>query len=260
MELTKHEIKILSLINTGHTNLRKLTPNHRKNKTIALAAVTRSGIELQYVMRPLKENFDIVMAAVTNNGLALAYASQTLRKNHEIVLTAVSENGGALQYADRLLTADEDIVRAALTSSKYKGASFCYASPKLKSHRDLIILSLATDPRATAYGLADISLQSDKTIVRLAVQGHSKMPEAVIRYMPTSLKWSLEKQMGMPLDAGTKPEILITALNALTTQELHKSLKTQARQTDMEPDTKLVPGILQDKTIQASKLTRRSRL
>jgi len=61
----------------------------RRDRRVVLAAVARTGRDLQYVAESFKSDKDIVIAAVKQCGLALELADASLKCDNEVVLVAV---------------------------------------------------------------------------------------------------------------------------------------------------------------------------
>lgn len=82
-------------------------------REVVLAAVKRSGTQLEHASMNLRESLEVVQVAVEQDGLALQYAGLTARETHHIVRTAVRQNGLAIRYASLSLRTDDEIVATA---------------------------------------------------------------------------------------------------------------------------------------------------
>ena len=92
--------------------LRWLIPMYRKNsydiimnnsyKDLALIAVKKNGIILQYVSNYLKKDKEVVLAAVKENGYSLKYADILLQNDEEIIIESIKQKKYPLQHTNNL--------------------------------------------------------------------------------------------------------------------------------------------------------------
>ena len=68
----------------------------KSDRGVALAAVAKLGIALEYCSECLKADRDVVFAAVRQQGRALQYASAELRADPGVVREAVRQDGMAV--------------------------------------------------------------------------------------------------------------------------------------------------------------------
>ena len=116
----------------------------RNSEDIAIAAVSRQGIQLQSVSNRLRRNVHVVLAAVSQNGYALKWASI---KTVQIVTIAVNNNPDALEFAGGFQDND-DVVMSAI---KKRGTLLKYASERLKNNIQIIMSALRQNKSAIVY-------------------------------------------------------------------------------------------------------------
>ena len=81
-----------------YSNAFKNMFSYHNDKEVALVAVKRNGLVLDYCSKELKDDFDIVLAAVSNNGVSIKYASDNLKDNKKIVDAALKNKSDAINY------------------------------------------------------------------------------------------------------------------------------------------------------------------
>ncbi|CAE7939788.1 NEK1 [Symbiodinium necroappetens] len=79
----------------------------KKDKGVALAAVTSAGHALKYVDKELQSDPDVVHAAIRQNALALHFASPRLQRDKDIVLEACQRDIAAFSFAADILREDK---------------------------------------------------------------------------------------------------------------------------------------------------------
>ena len=104
----------------------------RDNRYIALVAVARYGVVLQFAADHLRADRELVLAAVAQNGFALQYAAEDLKADKEVVLSAVAQNGHALAYAAAELRADKEVLHVAVAQDGY---ALFYAAEHLRADK-----------------------------------------------------------------------------------------------------------------------------
>ena len=154
-------------------------------RPLALAAVAKNGMLLQYVGPDLQKDREVVLAAVESRGEALRCADQTLRADRAIVLAAVRNNRGnidyamgpegpgagaggpesVLSYAAPALQADLEVVLAAVSAN---AANLSVAAPSLRGDRRVVEAAVKQDGNALAW-VNDYSLLDDKALALTAL-------------------------------------------------------------------------------------------
>jgi hypothetical protein len=71
----------------------------RRDRDVAMLAVTQSGLALAFASKDLWCDRDVVIGAVKQSGRALAHASEDLKCDREVVLEAVKQDGRQADWA-----------------------------------------------------------------------------------------------------------------------------------------------------------------
>ena len=137
---------------------------HKADREIVLAAVSKSGNALEYAAEELRGDREIVLAAVSQCCSALRHATEELKGDHEIVLAAVSNDGYALEHATEELKGDREIVLAAVSEN---GHALLYATEELKGNRKIVLAAVSNEGYALQYATKE--LKGDREIVLAAV-------------------------------------------------------------------------------------------
>ena len=75
----------------------------RRDKEVALLAVTKNGNDYTCVPNELKNDRDIMLAAVKNRGIIIEHVPEEYKNDREIVLAAVKDNKRTFRYASKNL-------------------------------------------------------------------------------------------------------------------------------------------------------------
>ena len=121
---------------TNNFSLFNISQDLQNDKDIVIAAVSQSGLILQYTNDIMKNDKDVVLAAIKSSPVSLIYASLNIKNDKDIILIAVSQFGYLLKYASTNLQNDKDVVLAAVEEH---GNSLLYASNILKTDIDVIL-------------------------------------------------------------------------------------------------------------------------
>ena len=135
--INNSEYKNLVLIAiTNKFSLLNISQDLQNDKDIVIAAVSQSGLMLQYTNDIMKNDKDVVLAAIKSSPVSLIYASLNIKDDKDIILIAVSQFGYLLKYASTNLQNDKDVVLAAVEEH---GNALLYASNFLKNDIDVIL-------------------------------------------------------------------------------------------------------------------------
>ena len=162
---------LLAAVSKSGTELSNALDRFRADREIVMAAVKQDGSALQYASEELCADREIVMAAVRQDGSALAHASSELRADREIVMAAVKQAGRALEYAAHAsseLCADREIVMAAV---KQAGRALEYASEELCADREVVMA--AVRQHGIALSQASVQYCGDREVVIAAAETHA---------------------------------------------------------------------------------------
>ena len=92
------------------TDLKEIT-----TKEEALKFIANNGSYLMYLDHFRKDK-DVAIAAVTNHPRSLAHVGKKLRKDRELVSLTVSIDGSAIKFADDSLKKDKEIASISVTT------------------------------------------------------------------------------------------------------------------------------------------------
>jgi len=126
----------------------------KTDREIALLAVSKNGLALQYLVEYFESDLDVNMRAVMNNGLALEYVRGNLKNSKTISMEAVHQNGHALRYCN--LKNDKDIC---LEAVKSKGFALEFCS-NFKNDREIVIAAVRQDKYAIKYASQELANDS----------------------------------------------------------------------------------------------------
>ena len=85
---------------------RKLPEALRRERVVAMAAVSADGFSLEYASQQLREDVVVVTVAVRQSGRALQFERDKLRNNIQIATRAAKNDGQALEFASEALRND----------------------------------------------------------------------------------------------------------------------------------------------------------
>eukprot|EP00931_Biecheleriopsis_adriatica_P061190 TRINITY_DN36789_c0_g1_i1.p1 TRINITY_DN36789_c0_g1~~TRINITY_DN36789_c0_g1_i1.p1 ORF type:complete len:531 (+),score=109.36 TRINITY_DN36789_c0_g1_i1:56-1648(+) len=125
----------------------------RRNRTVVLEAVARSGVALAGAADKLRADRQVILAAVQQNGAALCFAQKELKADREIAMAAVRQTGFALLHVSQELRSDRSVV---LEAVKESGRALIYASEMLRCDRDVVLAAVKQDPEALQYASGDL--------------------------------------------------------------------------------------------------------
>jgi len=111
----------------------------RRDRTVALAAVTSCGRALQFASENLRRDREVVLTAVKQDGYALRFAGPGLSSDREVVLAAVAQNGLALSFAEKPLQADPEVV---LTATQQDGRALQFAGDSIRRNRHAVYFTV----------------------------------------------------------------------------------------------------------------------
>lgn len=77
-------------------------------RDLALAAVKKNGLVLQYLCHTHRADREIAIAAVSSKGRAIRYLSQSLRMDRDVILQAVKQDAAALEDLDGGANSSDD--------------------------------------------------------------------------------------------------------------------------------------------------------
>ena len=144
----------------------------RGDKQVVLAAVKQNGLAMQYAAAILTDDPEIALAAVQNNYLALQHVHPTMQDDQEVVDAAMQFSALALEFANprfqmdvrrakqaceadslalrfaQCVSDDDQVVKSCVARN---GASFQFASSRLRSSADMLELALLTCKQAATY-------------------------------------------------------------------------------------------------------------
>lgn len=146
----------------------KLAPEFSNHFDVVLAAVTKTGLALEFASAELQRNPIIVNAAVKQNGLALEFVKGHLRKEPSVLLNALESTGLALQFFPKDLIDREIYVKKAVSKD---GKALKYASEKW--HDDDVMGLLAVEQGSNGFEFLSNRLKKIKKFV-LAAAKHTQ--------------------------------------------------------------------------------------
>jgi lambda repressor-like predicted transcriptional regulator len=171
-----HRLHVLLAANNGGS-LGLMPVEVRGQPSVVMAAVTHSGMALEFASVRLKSDRDVLMAAVRSDGLALAWAGARVQTFPDVVLAAVKNNGLALRFAPAAFPDHRATVLAALAQN---GLALRYASEGLREDRAVVLVAVRSD--GLALNFAAPQLWSDRGIVFHAVlQNEIMKPPVPVR-------------------------------------------------------------------------------
>mmetsp|Transcript_5644 Transcript_5644/g.13267 ORF Transcript_5644/g.13267 Transcript_5644/m.13267 type:complete len:463 (-) Transcript_5644:91-1479(-) len=144
-----------------------LRPDLRDDRDIALAAVKRNGLALQFATDGIKDDREVVLEAVKNTSRALEFGSERLRADVDVVLEAVGKLGVVLKFASEDLRAEKAVVLAAV---KNKGVALKFASEELRADQEVVLAALSENGSALQH--ASSTFKSDVNFVRVAIKSN----------------------------------------------------------------------------------------
>jgi hypothetical protein len=131
-------------------SIQYLSSKLKKNKLIALTAVTNSSSAFEYLPDNLRADKEIAMLALSNDGAQFQNLSDDLKSDSELGKLAVKENGWVLEYLEEKLRDDKEIVLIAVASC---GAALQYASKRLRADQEILKTAKENDEDAEQYSL-----------------------------------------------------------------------------------------------------------
>jgi len=124
IQQNKEVIKSILISEGGGHMFNFLAPEFKKDKDVALAAVSSVGKSLKF-MHSFRFDREVVLAAVKQHGSSLAFASNGLKKDKGIVLQAVMQNGWAIEFVDPALRKDIDVLTATWKKNPVAYKKYC---------------------------------------------------------------------------------------------------------------------------------------
>eukprot|EP00971_Amphidinium_carterae_P345055 6485787-Amphidinium_carterae.1 len=146
LEYVPEELKTFALVMAavsshgycgGGSALRYATEEQKADRNIVWAAVTSTGLALEYAPA-FQADLQVVMAAVQSWGYAIRYAADELKSNRAVVLAAVRREGCALKLVPSWRN-DREIVLAAVKSN---GHALEMASGELKADPAIVLAAI----------------------------------------------------------------------------------------------------------------------
>lgn len=227
---------VLAAINNGGS-LCSADAKFKADRDLVLAEISRRGCGwmIMWVDESLKRDREVALAAVTASGSAIQYVDAKLQADREIVEVAI-KNGGSIQYADAKFRADRDLVLAAVALD-WKAIKF--ADDTLKRDREFFLQVYERDGAGSAIRYADDKIKiwveaSERLGTALTYERVSKMhaPElkaclAGISYCGRSkLRRVHEMRTALYEDCGLRPaeDAACTALWSASHEKLEMTL------------------------------------
>lgn len=175
---------VVSCLEFAHENL-------KKDKNLALMAVSQNGMALQFVDPSLQNDKEVVIISISQCGEAFKFASPLLQKDKELaliafhqspyffsksaaaiflqnevfVVLAVSLNGELLFFADEILKDKKNVV---LKAVQQNGLCLEFVSDRLKKCKEVV--SMAVKNNGLSLQFANPLLKKDKELARLAIE------------------------------------------------------------------------------------------
>eukprot|EP00759_Apiculatamorpha_spiralis_P057555 PhF_6_TR8706/c1_g1_i1/m.13646 len=139
-----------------------------RNKSIAIEAVKRSGLALQYINPELLEECrEIVDKAVAKCGSALSFSPPKWKNDFHIAMRAVKQCGLSLRYVDDVtLHENKELVIAALKGSNGKAYRYIHPSSKLVHDYDVADVAMVAS-KGASYVFLSHELKHDPKFAKM---------------------------------------------------------------------------------------------
>lgn len=185
----------------------------KKDREVALAAVSRSGENLAFASKALRNDREVILTAIRNDPFAFQFASETLRSNREIALEAVGRGGNNLAFVGNALGNDREVV---LTAIREQASAFKFASEALRNDKE-VVLAVIREGGSAHLQFASEALRRDLEDVILTAKRKGGAPafqfasEALRRDLEVviaTIKKDISALRHAPLDLQTSRDIL----------------------------------------------------
>lgn len=153
-------------------SMRYIPQNFKKDKNMALKAVSKNGYAISFFSDRIRNDKDIIKACHYPKfkdddftEYILKSLPDEVREDKEIVMKIVSDAGWYLAYASDGLRDDKDVVLKAVENSPF---SICIASERLRKDKDLFMKAVEERPNVISYAFEKI--RDDEDVIKLAFE------------------------------------------------------------------------------------------
>lgn len=155
---------VLALAKSNYASMffKNLPDKFKNNKAIALAAVHKNALNIQYIPKKFLTE-DLALSAVQQYGEVIIHIPKTIPNYDQIVLEAVKNEGYCLEYLDEKYKDNKQLVLIAVSNSD----SLKFVSDNLKDDKEIVLKAI--DFTFSAYEYASDRLKHDKEVILLAL-------------------------------------------------------------------------------------------